>query len=70
MMSDTKADFNLTSAWQISPKVYTIVLGHASGNFKTYDMNHDGFRDDPGMLQFNVANRWLYYTPELQVRWT
>lgn len=69
MMSDTKADFNATSAWQLSPKVYTILLGHVSGNFKTYDMNHDGFRDDPKMLQFNVANRWLYYTPELQVRW-
>lgn len=69
MMSDTKADFNATSAWQVSPSVYTIVLGHVSGNFKTYDMNHDGFRDDPKMLQFNVANRWLYYTPELQVRW-
>ena len=69
MMSDTKADFNATSAWQISPTVYTILLGHVSGNFKTYDMNHDGFRDDPKMLQFNVANRWLYYTPELQVRW-
>ena len=69
MMSDTKADFNATSAWQLSPTIYTIVLGHVSGNFKTYDMNHDGFRDDPKMLQFNVANRWLYYTPELQVRW-
>ena len=69
MMSDTKADFNATSAWQLSPTVYTILLGHVSGNFKTYDMNGDGFRDDPKMLQFNVANRWLYYTPELQVRW-
>ena len=69
MMSDTKADFNATSAWQLSPTVYTILLGHVSGNFKTYDMNDDGFRDDPKMLQFNVANRWLYYTPELQVRW-
>lgn len=69
MMSDTKADFNATSAWQLSPTVYTILLGHVSGNFKTYDMNDDGFRDDPKMLQFNMANRWLYYTPELQVRW-
>lgn len=69
MMSDTKADFNATSAWQLSPTVYTILLGHVSGNFKTYDMNDDGFRDDPKMLQFNVANRWLYYSPELQVRW-
>ena len=51
MMSDTKADFNATSAWQLSPTVYTILLGHVSGNFKTYDMNDDGFRDDPKMLQ-------------------
>ena len=69
MMSDTKADFNATSAWQVSPALYTILLGHVSGNFKTFDMNDDGFRDDPRMLQFNVSNRWLYYTPELQVRW-
>ncbi len=55
MMSDTKADFNATSAWQLSPTVYTILLGHVSGNFKAYDMNDDGFRDDPKMLQFNVA---------------
>ncbi len=69
MMSDTKADLNATSAWRLSPTIHTILLGHVSGNFKTRDMNHDGFRDDPKMLQFNVANRWLYYTPELQVRW-
>lgn len=23
----------------------------------------DSFRDDPQMLQFNFANRWLYYSP-------
>ena len=69
MMDDTKADFNATSAWQLSPTLYTIFLGHVDGNFKSFDMNMDGFRDDPRMLQFNVANRWLYYTPDLQVRW-
>lgn len=69
MMSDSKADFNATSAWQLSPTLYTIVMGHVSGNFKAHDMNGDGFRDDPKSLQFNVANRWLYYTPQLQVRW-
>lgn len=69
MMSDSKADLNATSAWQISPDLYTIVMGHVSGNFKTHDMNGDGFRDDPKSLQFNVTNRWLYYTPQLQVRW-
>ena len=69
MMTDTKADFNATSAWQLSPSLYTIFLGHVDGNFKTFDMNGDGFRDDPKMLQFNVANRWLYYRPDMQVRW-
>ncbi len=69
MMTDTKADFNATSAWQVSPSLYTIFLGHVDGNFKTFDMNGDGFRDDPKMFQFNVANRWLYYRPDLQVRW-
>ena len=69
MMTDTKADFNATSAWQLSPSIYTIFLGHVDGNFKYFDMNGDGFRDDPKKLQFNVANRWLYYRPDLQVRW-
>ncbi len=69
MMTDTKADLNATSAWQVSPSLYTIFLGHVDGNYKTFDMNGDGFRDDPRMLQFNVANRWLYYRPDLQVRW-
>ena len=69
MMTDTKADLNATSAWQVSPSLYTIFMGHVDGNYKTFDMNGDGFRDDPKMLQFNVANRWLYYRPDLQVRW-
>ena len=37
--------------------------------FKAFDMNRDGFADDPRALQFNLANRWLYYTPDLQIRW-
>ncbi|MBP5487857.1 MAG: TonB-dependent receptor plug domain-containing protein [Bacteroidales bacterium] len=69
MMTDTKADFNVTSAWQVSPTLYSIFLGHVDGNFKTFDMNGDGFRDDPRMLQFNVSNRWLYYRPDIQIRW-
>ena len=69
MMTDTKADFNVTSAWQVSPALYSIFMGHVDGNSKTFDMNDDGFRDDPRMLQFNVANRWLYYKPDLQLRW-
>ena len=69
VMSDTKTDLNVLSSLQLSDKVYTILMGHVDGNFKTHDMNRDGFVDEPALLQFNLANRWLYYTPQLQVRW-
>ena len=69
VMNDTKTDLNMISSLQLSEKLSTIFLGHVDGNFKTYDMNGDGFADEPALLQFNLANRWLYYTPEWQVRW-
>ena len=69
VMSDTKADLNVVSAFQLSPTVYTNILGHVDGNFKTEDMNMDGFADDPRMLQFDLASRWLYYTPEWVIHW-
>ena len=37
-----------------------MLLGHVSGNIKPHDSNQDGFLDEPKMLQFNFANRWLY----------
>ena len=69
IMTDSKADLNVLSSLQLSDKLYTILMGHVDGNFKTHDMNGDGFVDEPALLQFNLANRWLYYTPDWQVRW-
>ena len=69
VMTDTKTDLNILSSLQMSDKFYTILMGHVDGNFKTHDMNGDGFVDEPALLQFNLANRWLYYTPDWQVRW-
>ena len=69
VMTDTKADLNILSSLQLSDKFYTILMGHIDGNWKTHDMNGDGFVDEPALLQFNLANRWLYYTPDWQVRW-
>src|SRR5574344_2845511 len=62
-MNDTKTDFNIASTLQMGESWSSVILGHVSGNFKTFDHNHDGFRDDPQTLQFNFANRWLYYSP-------
>ena len=59
-MSDTKMDFNVASSLQMGYKWSTVILGHVSGNIEAHDMNNDGFLDEPQMLQFNLANRWLY----------
>ena len=70
LMSDQKMDFNIASSLQMGYKWSTVLLGHVSGNIgKAHDMNGDMFLDDPRMLQFNVANRWLYMADNgVQVR--
>lgn len=68
-MSDSKMDLNVASSLQLNDSWSTVLLGHVSGNFATMDHNHDTLLDDPRMLQFNIANRWLYYAPSgVQVR--
>lgn len=69
VMSDTKMDLNVASSLQMGPNWSTVILGHVSGNVKSFDHNHDGFMDDPMALQFNLSNRWLYYADNgVQVR--
>lgn len=69
IMSDSKADFNIASSLQLNPRWSTVILGHVSGNFEADDHNHDGYLDEPKMLQFNLSNRWLYYADSgVQVR--
>ena len=69
VMSDTKVDFNAVSSLQMGYRWSTAILGHVSGNFKSFDHNHDGYMDDPEMLQFSLANRWLYMADSgVQVR--
>ena len=69
VMSDTKMDFNIASSLQMGYKWSTVILGHVSGNIISHDMDNDGFMDDPMMLQFNLANRWLYQADNgVQVR--
>ncbi len=69
VMSDSKVDFNIASSLQMGYKWSTVILGHVSGNIKPHDMNNDSFLDDPMMLQFNLANRWLYQADNgMQIR--
>ena len=69
VMNDTKTDLNVTSSLQAGANLYTVLMGHVDGNFRTYDMNGDGFADEPSMLQASASNRWLWYSPKVQVRW-
>lgn len=69
VMSDTKMDLNIASSLQMGYKWSTVILGHISGNVSPHDMNGDTFLDEPKMLQFNLANRWLYHADNgVQVR--
>lgn len=70
-MSDLKADLNLASSLQLDKegKWSTTILAHVCGNFKAFDINGDGFYDEPKNLGVNLANRWLYFDPNgTQVR--
>ena len=63
------AEMNVASSLQLGSKWSTVILGHVSASQMPHDMNGDGFRDEPNTLQFNVANRWLYYDDSgVQVR--
>ena len=69
LMDDTKMDLNVASSLQMGHKWSTVLLGHVSGNVVSMDHNKDGFLDEPLMLQFNLANRWLYMADNgLQLR--
>ena len=63
-MGDSKCDLNIASAFQFDELQTwsTIILAHLDGNFKSMDMNGDGFMDDPQQLNIALSNRWLYFS--------
>lgn len=67
-MSDTRVSGDVASSLQLNDRLSTVILGHVDKNFKSMDMNGDGFMDDPMIQQFNLANRWFYYNPHFQLR--
>ncbi len=70
--NELKPEVNLSTALPVTKdkRLSTIILAHASADTKSYDHNHDGYRDLPLARQINVANRWLYQGENgIQVRW-
>ncbi len=64
-----RTEANVASSLQLNRKWSTVMLGHFSTDPKGHDGNHDGFKDEPVSMQFNVANRWLYFADNgMQIR--
>lgn len=61
--SNLRTEANVASSLQLNQKWSTVILGHVSADTKKYDSNHDSFRNDPLTRQFNIDNRWLYFSP-------
>ncbi|MEJ5263368.1 MAG: TonB-dependent receptor [Ignavibacterium sp.] len=58
--SHFKTDINANAATHLNDNLSTMILAHADFNQKAMDENHDSFRDQPNVKQFNLVNRWKY----------
>ena len=66
VMSDTRMDLNIASSLQMGPSWSTVILGHVSGNVKSFDHNHDGFMDATACRCVSASGRCR--TPAMEGR--
>ena len=70
--SELRPEINLSSAIPLTKdkSLSTVILLHGSMHPMSHDDNGDSFVDMPKSHQINVANKWLWQTPEgIQLRW-
>ena len=70
--SELRPEINVSSAIPLTKdkSLSTVIMAHGSLDTSHHDMNQDGFADMPKANQVNVANKWLWQTPEgVQLRW-
>lgn len=60
--SHYKTDLNANAAVQLSDNLSTMLLAHSNFVTRTIDDNYDTFADQPEVQQFNLMNRWNYYS--------
>lgn len=60
--SHYKTDLNANVSIQMSENLSTMLLAHTDFVTKTFDDNFDTFTDQPRVKQFNLMNRWNYYS--------
>ena len=70
--SELRPEINLSSAIPLTKdkSLSTVIMAHGSMHLTAHDGNGDNFVDMPKSHQVNVANKWLWQTPNgTQLRW-
>lgn len=64
--SDLRAEANLNTSFFLNKDFGSILFAHFSTTPLAFDMNKDGFADEPLSKQFNFLNRWKYETSKFE----
>jgi len=63
-----RQEVNANSSVLINDRWSTMLLVHGERQNSSSDHNHDGFRDEPDIVQYNIFNRWDYMTKKFTFR--
>ncbi len=63
-----KQEINANASVLLNNRLSTMILAHGELQNSNNDHNHDGFRDEPDIRQYNFFNRWDYMTENFTVR--
>ncbi len=68
-MSDAgRKEFNANSSVILNNNLSTLFMVHGEMQGNAPDHNHDGFKDEPDIKQYNLFNRWDYMTERFTFR--
>lgn len=63
-----RQEVNLNTSVLINNRWSTMFSGHGERQNSSSDHNHDGFRDEPDIIHYNLFNRWDYMTEKFTFR--
>ncbi len=63
-----RQEANANASLLLNEHLSTMILAHGELQNSNNDHNHDGFRDEPDIRQYNLFNRWDYMTENFTVR--
>lgn len=66
--TDNKFEANAIGNIHLNNNLTTEVLTHYENRWGANDMNMDGFKDMPNVLQYNLQNRWIFKSPHYMLR--